>query len=62
MSSGFEMLYFYTSISNLYILTRNHTLFLPVILSFKYNKQKVKIKSGISKCSYLFSPVGSSMP
>jgi hypothetical protein len=42
MSSGFEMLYFYTSISNLYILTRNHTLFLPVILSFKYNKQKVK--------------------
>jgi hypothetical protein len=44
---------------NLYILTRNHTLFLPVILSFKYNKQKVKIKSGyLCICSYLFKSVG----
>jgi hypothetical protein len=31
---------------------------LPVILGFKYNKQKVKIKSGISICICLFSPVG----
>ena len=58
MSSGFGLLYFYTSISILYILTLNHILFLPVILSFKYNKQKVKIKSGISICICLFSPVG----
>src|ERR671911_3189451 len=62
MSSGLELLYFYTSISILYILTLNHILLLPVILSFKYNKQKVKIKSGISKCCYLFSPVGTFMP
>ena len=31
---------------------------MPVILSFKYNKQKVKIKSGIFVCICLFSPVG----
>jgi hypothetical protein len=35
---------FYTSISYLRVLTHNHNhiLFLPVILSFKYNKQKLK--------------------
>ena len=38
---------FYTSISYLRVLTinHNHILFLPVILSSKYNKQKIKIKS-----------------
>ena len=55
---GIWVALFYASISYLRVLTPNHILFFPVILSFKYNKQKVKIKSGISKCCYLFSPAG----
>jgi hypothetical protein len=57
---------FYTSISYLRVLTlnHNHIPFLPVILSSSRssNKQKVKIKSGISECCCLFSPVGTFMP
>ena len=58
MSGGLELLYFYNSYFNLVYSYLNHTLFLPVILSFKYIKRNVKIKSGISKCCYLISPVG----